>query len=124
MSALITINFAGGSATSPGVEVVLTDCQVAPGANSGVTVAMASALTNITVVAAQIVISTAVGGQFNGSIAIPISWDSGQTPSVTLNNLHNSAGSPAMVTWPTKAGPETQILSPGDPMSLSGIVSS
>lgn len=124
MSALITINFAGGSATSPGVEVMLTDCQVAPGVNSGVVVAMASALTNITVVGAQIVISTAVGGQLNGSVAIQISWSSGQTPSVTLNNLRNNAGSPAMVTWPTKGGPQTQILSPGDPISLSGIVSS
>jgi hypothetical protein len=122
MSALITINFAGGTATSPGVEVVLTDCQVAPGVNSGVTVAMASALTNISVVGGQIVISTAVGGQFNGSVAIQISWGSGKTPSVTLNNLHNSASSPATVSWPTAIGPQTQILAPGDPISLSGIV--
>ena len=121
MSALVTINFAGGSATSPGVEVVLTDCEVAPGANAGVTVAMASALTNISIASAQIVISTAVGGQFNGSVAIQISWDSGRMPSVTLNNLHNDAG-PAMVTWPTAIGPQTQILVSGFPMSLSGIV--
>jgi hypothetical protein len=122
MSALITINFAGGSATSPGVEIVLTDCEVAPGANAGVTVAMASALTNIAIVGAQVLISTAVGGQFTGSVAIQISWNSGRTPSVTLNNLHNSVSSPAMVTWPTALGPQTQILGPGDPISLSGII--
>lgn len=121
MSALVTINFAGGSATSPGVEVVLTDCEVALGANAGVTVAMASALTNIAIVSGQVVISTAVGGQFNGSVAIQISWGSGRTPSVTLNNLHGGS-SPAMVTWPTAVGPQTQILGLGGPISLSGIV--
>ncbi len=122
MSASVMINFAGGSATSPGVEVVLSDCEVALGANAGVTVAMASALTNITITGAQIVISTAVGGQFNGSIAIQISWGSGRTPSLTLNNLQHGAGSPATVTWPTAIGPQTQILGLGFPISLAGIL--
>ena len=121
MSALVTINFAGGSATAPGVELVLTDCEVALGASAGVAVAMASALTNITIVSGRVVISTAVGGQFNGSIAIQISWGSGRTPSLTLNNLQNGTGGPPMVTWPTAVGPQTQILGSGFPRALSGI---
>lgn len=121
MSASVMVNFAGGSATSPDVELVLTDCELTLGANAGVTVAMASALTNITITGTQIAISTAVGGQFNGSVAIQVSWGSGRTPSLTLNNLHG-AGSPATVTWPTSIGPQTQILGPGFPMSLVGIV--
>lgn len=121
MSASVMINFAGGSATSPGVEMVLSDGEIVLGANAGVTVAMASALTNITITGTQIVISTAVGGQFNGSVAIQVSWDSGRTPSLTLNNLQYGT-SPATVTWPTAGGPQTQILGPGFPISLSGIV--
>ncbi|MGK6355771.1 hypothetical protein ACMGDH_11180 [Sphingomonas sp. DT-207] len=123
MSALITINFADGTATSTGVEVVLANCEVAPGPDYGVSVAMASALTNITVLSTQVIVSTATGAMFNGSLAIQISWGSGQ-PTVTLNNLRNGASSPALVTWPTAQGPQTQILSPGDAMPLSGIVNS
>jgi hypothetical protein len=124
MSASITINFAGGTATSTGVEVALANCQVAPGSEYGVSVAMASALTNITVLSNQVTISTATDALFNGSLSIQISWGSGPEPGVTLNNLHNNTSSPAMVTWPTKDGPQTQILSPGDPITLSGIVNS
>ncbi|MGH6616991.1 hypothetical protein [Sphingomonas sp.] len=124
MTALITINFANGTAASNGVDVLLTNCQVAPGADYGVVVAMASALTNISVFNSQVVISTATSALFNGSLTIQISWKSGAEPSVTLNNLHNSGGSPATVSWPTESGPQTQILSPGDPQTLSGIVNS
>lgn len=122
MSALVTINFAGGSATSPGVEVLLADCAVAPGADAGVTVAMASALTNIAITSAQIVIATAVGAQFNGSVAIQIAWHSGQTPRLTLNNLQIGTDGPATVTWPTPVGPQTQLLVSGNPLLLSDIV--
>lgn len=122
MSAIVTINFAGGSATSPGVEVVLTDCEIAPGTNAGVTVAMASALTNIAITSSQIMISTAVGSQFSGSVAIQISWDSGRMPVLTLSNLQTSTKGPATVTWPTAAGLQTQILVSGDPLSLPGII--
>lgn len=123
MSALITINFAGGAATSTSVDVVLSNCTVATSMDAGVSVAMASALTNITVVSGQVTIATATGAQFNGSIVIAIDWSSGPAPAVTLNNLNN-ATRPATVTWPTEAGPETQILTPGDPMMLAGIVNS
>lgn len=124
MSALITINFAGGTAASNNVFVILTNCAVAPGAQSGVVVAMASGLTNISIFAGQVGIATATGGKFDGSVAIEISWSAGSQPIVTLNNLQNSTTNPATVTWPTAGGPETQILSPGDPMVLTGIVDS
>lgn len=124
MNASITINLAGGTATSNNVFVELANSAVAPGSSDGVVVAMASALTNVSVFSAEITVATASGAQFSGSIAIPISWTSSETPTVTLNNLLNPTGSPATVTWPTENGPEVQILSPGDPLVLSGIVSS
>jgi hypothetical protein len=124
MSATITVNFAGGTATNPGVDVVLGSCAVAPSMQNGVSVAMASALTNISVTSGQVAIATAVGAQFNGSARLTISWTQGAQPTVTLNNLKNDSGSPALVTWPTSSGPQTQILSPGDPMALAGIVNS
>jgi len=122
MSALIKIDFAGGTAASNNVFVALTNCTVAPSAQNGVVVAMASALTNISVLSGQVMIATATGAQFNGSVAIAISWVAKDQPTVTLNNLQNGVNNPATVTWPTSGGQETQILSPGDPMVLTGIV--
>ncbi|HXC55140.1 MAG TPA: hypothetical protein VNU97_07590 [Rhizomicrobium sp.] len=123
MTASITINFANGVAASNTVDVMLTNCTVSAGLNSGVTVAMASALTNVTVTSTQVAVATALNAQFNGSVTIAIGWTSGQQPEVTLNNLLNNSG-PATVTWPTASGPQTQILTPGDPMALAGIVDS
>ncbi|OWJ63607.1 hypothetical protein [Inquilinus limosus] len=122
MSALIRIDFAGGTATSGNVSVVLTDCTVAPSAQNGVVVAMASALTNISVLSDQVTIATTTGAQFNGSVAIAISWVEGGQPSVALDNLQIGGGNPATVTWSTSGGPETQILASGDPLALVGIV--
>jgi hypothetical protein len=123
MNATITINFANATATGNNVSLALNGCSVSPGANAGVSVAMASALTNINILAGQVEIATAFNAQFNGSMSIAIGWQDGQQPEVTLNNLENSK-SPATVTWPTESGPETQILSPGDPMILTGIAGS
>jgi hypothetical protein len=122
MSADISINFAGATAKSNSVGVVLAGCTVSPSADGGVTVAMASALTNITIVSNLVTIATALNAQFSGSLAMAIGWTSEQQPSVTLNNLQNPTDSPATVTWPTASAPQIQILTPGNPMPLTGIV--
>ncbi|HEY4940852.1 MAG TPA: hypothetical protein VII56_05445 [Rhizomicrobium sp.] len=124
MSANVTINFASGSATSSTVEVMLSGCTISPSAVAGASVSMASALTNISVFAGQVMIATAYNAQFNGSLTMAIGWTSGQQPSVTLNNISNPSNSPATVMWPTANGPQIQILSPGNPLTLNGIVSS
>jgi hypothetical protein len=122
MSASISINFANAIAVSNSVTIVFQDATVSPGLQNGVAVAMASALTNVTVLSGEVMFATATSAQFNGSIAIAIAWTDGHTPTVTLNNLQNSGSNHAMVTWPTSAGPQTQILTPGDPMPLTGII--
>lgn len=122
MSANITINFADGTATSSVVSIALSDCSISPGAESGVSVAMASALTNVTATAAEVAIATALDAKFSGSAQIAIGWAGGQVPAVTLNNLRNDT-TPATVTWPTASGPQAQILTPGDSVQLAGIVS-
>ena len=123
MSAQITINFGGGTATSSRVAIVQTDATISPNPQTGVSVAMASALTNITVLSNQVAIATALNAAFDGSLTLSIAWSSGD-PAVTLDNLQSSANSPATATWPTAAGPQTQILTPGNPLTLSGLVSS
>ena len=124
MSAVIVINFAGGTATGNTVVVALSGCTVSPSLNAGATVAMASALTNVTVLSSQVEIATGLHAQFNGSLSLSIAWASGAVPAITLNNLASADGNPATVMWPTATGQQTQILSPGNPTTLSGIVSS
>jgi hypothetical protein len=103
---------------------MLANCAIAPGPAKGVVLAMVSALANISVFRNQVTVATAVGAQFNGSIAIAVDWISAETPAVTLNNLQNGANSPATVIWPTSTGSEIQIFNPGDPMVLAGIINS
>ena len=124
MSAVIVINFAGGTATGNSIIVALSNCTVSPGPNAGVTVAMASALTNVTVLSSQVEIATGLDAQFNGSLSLSIAWASGAVPAITLNNLASADSNPATVMWPTATGRQTQILSPGNPTTLTGIVSS
>jgi hypothetical protein len=121
--ATITINFAKGAATVNEVVVSLTNSSVSLSQDYGASVAMASAMTNITVLANQVTFATAYNAQFNGTMQMQITWTTGQEPAVTLDNLQNAPGSAATVTWPTATQPVTQYLSPGVAMPLTGIFS-
>jgi hypothetical protein len=78
-------------------------------------------ITNISILGGGLSIATALGGMFDGSLTLALQW-TGQDPALTLDNLAPTHGSPATITWPTATRPETQILTPGTPMVLSGIV--
>ena len=117
MDAQVTINFAGGIASTNLVQVVLGQAVLALQSVRGA-LANIVGFTNMTVYPAQIVFATPNGGAFDGAL----SW-SGEDPTLTLDNLVQAPhGAPATVTWPVAGGTETQILTPGNPLTLSGIV--
>jgi hypothetical protein len=118
---LVTIDFAGGVAATSLVQIILGQAVIAPSVNQGVTTGIGS-FTNLSVWADQVAFATPVGGVFDGTLSLALGLES-EDPTVTLNNLVPSAkGEPATITWPTASGPQVQILMPGNPMTLSGIV--
>jgi len=112
VDAQVTINFAGGVASTNLVQVILGQAGLALESGRGAPAAVVG-LTNTTVHR---------GGAFVGTLALTLSW-SGEDPTVTLDNLVPAAhGGPATVSWPTATGLETQVLTPGNALTLSGIV--
>ncbi|MDF2385708.1 hypothetical protein JMG10_29855 [Nostoc ellipsosporum NOK] len=121
MDAQVTINFAGGVASTNLVQVILGQAVLALESVRGA-LADVMGFTNMTVHPAQVTFATPSGGAFVGTLALTLSWN-GEDPTVTLDNLVPSAhGGPATITWPTANGPETQILTTGNALTLSGIV--
>lgn len=122
MEASITINFAGGTAATNLVQILVAGGTIALDPRSGVTLAVPG-VTNIAVGPGSVGISGPVGGRFSGTLMLLLGWSSG-VPSVTLDNLVPTAGNPATITWPTASGLQVQILTPGDPMPLTGLIGS
>lgn len=58
------------------------------------------------------------GSALNFTVTIPIELQSAEAPTVEVNNLTGNI----TATWPTADGPQTQVLAPGDPTTLSGLV--
>lgn len=124
MNAAVTINFAGGTASTCLVQIFVEHAGVALELNQGVAAGIGSAFTNISIAPGAVWFATATGGAFGGTLTLVLQW-SGQDPAILLNNLVPSPhGSPATITWPTAGGQETQVLTPGTPLTLSGIAGS
>jgi hypothetical protein len=124
VNAAVTINFAGGTASTDLVQVLVEHAQVALGLNEGVATGIDFAFTNISICPGAVSFATAAGGTFDGTLTLALQW-SGQNPAIMLNNLVPAPhGNPATITWPTTQGQETQILTPGTPLTLSGITGS
>lgn len=121
MQAEITLAFNGATAASSPVFVALDGATLAVSVVQGVTVAMTSGFTNVAVTASQLSFATMPKAQFGGTLQLQISWNAGTLPAVTLANVLPSSNPPT-VSWPTASGPQHQVLSSGDPMSLSGII--
>jgi hypothetical protein len=119
MSAVITFNFAGGSATAERVVIFVQQGQFVLLGNSGFITTLNSAPTSILVVSAQIVIGTEIGKELQGTIAVAIDWSPQNAPVVILANMSN-----ASVTWPTASGPQYMTLVSGEALQLNGIVAS
>ena len=124
MNAAVTITFAGGTASTNLVQLLVEHAEIALETNDGVATAMDFAFTNISIAPGAVSLATPTGGTFDGTLALVLQW-SGQDPAIILNNLVPAPhGDPATITWPTATGQETQILTPGTPLTLSGIAGS
>jgi hypothetical protein len=121
VNAAVTINLAGGAASTDLVQILVERAEFALELNEGVATGIGCAFTNISICRGAVSFATAAGGVFDGTLILALQW-SGEDPVVMLNNLVPVPhGNPATITWPTVHGQETQILTPGTPLTLSGI---
>lgn len=119
MESTVTINFAGGTASTQLVQIFVQGAEIGLGITAGVT--LTAPLTNLSIQPGVVAIASPIGGRYDGRIALLLQW-SGNDPTVALNNLVPAGGGPATVSWPTATGPETQALTPGTPITLNGLV--
>lgn len=121
MEAAVTIDLAGGVASASLVRILVQGAAVALGPDEGVTGNIAGGITNISILSGGLSIATAPSAAFGGTVTLALQW-TGPAPAVTLDNLAPAPhGEPATIRWPTASGQETQILTPGTPLTLSGI---
>jgi hypothetical protein len=120
MEATVTIDLGGGAASTNLVQLLVQHAAFALAPNQGVACDIASGVTNVSISPGAISIATASGATFSGTLTLLLQW-TGQDPAVILNNLVPTHGNPATIAWPAASGPETQILTPGTPLTLSGI---
>lgn len=121
MNAPVMIDFAGGAAATSPVQLRPIGGSFVLQANQRTAAAVAG-FTSIAMLPGGVSFACAVGGIFDGTLAMVLEW-SGQDPQIVLDNLVPAAhGGPATISWPTATGQETQILSPGNPLTLTGII--
>lgn len=120
MNAQVTITFAGGVASTNLVQIFLTGASLGLLANAGQSTMFP--LPNLVLGAGHVSISTMQGGVFTGRIELLLAGSAQSMPVVTLNNLvPGPQGEPTTIRWPTQQGLQTQVLTPGDPLTLNGI---
>lgn len=121
MNATITVNFAGGAATTSEIELTVTGASIAVTQTGGLSLNGMS-VPAIAIEPGAVTFACMPGASFPGRLALPLAL-SGPAPAITLNNLAQ-AHNPATVSWPTAYSLQTQILTPGDPLVLTGIIGS
>lgn len=122
MYALVTIDFAGGVAMNNLVQIQVGEALIALEASRGVSTTVV-AFPNLSVSGEEVGVATVSGGVFEGTLALVLSCDGQTDPVVTLKNLvPGPGGNPTTITWPCATMPQTQVLMPDNPLTLSGIV--
>lgn len=121
MAATITIAFNGATATTTFVAVAIGQATMGIAVSQGIAATLSAGVTNISVTPVRVAIATAPGGVFKGDLSVLLDWESGQTPTVTLDNVAPGSA-PPVVSWPTASGLEEQVLMSGNPLMLAGIV--
>src|SRR4026209_163783 len=100
MSAQVTIDIAGGSATGERVSILVTQGSILLDMESGLDVNLSSGFANMSATSGEVAFATSAGAKFGRTLAFVIEWQAQQIPAVTLNNLSIAQNAPAKVTWP------------------------
>lgn len=116
----VVISLTGATATTSSVTVNLMNNtgNYTLASNQGIVVAGSFSFSTLSVTTHSVKFGVAPQSSFEGSISLDVvPTPSTNTPVIEINNITVDT---ATVTYPTEDGPVTQVLTPGQPMPLTG----
>lgn len=120
MSVVVTLT--GATATTNSVKIALVENSAHYGlaAAQGVQINGTFAFNTLSITQNAVQFGVSPGASFTGAVTLNVipNAPSG-APSILVSNLDVDS---ATVTYPTNDGPETQMLTPGQELTLSGFV--
>ena len=118
----VTVTFTGATATTNSVKIALVEnsAHYVLAASQGVSVNGTFTFTSLSITQNAVQFGVTPSATFNGTIVLDVAPNQpGGLPSILVSNLNVDT---ATVTYPTNEGPETQVLTPGQELTLSGFV--
>uniref|UniRef100_B0T4K3 Uncharacterized protein n=1 Tax=Caulobacter sp. (strain K31) TaxID=366602 RepID=B0T4K3_CAUSK len=118
----VVVTFTGAVATTNSVKVGLVEnsAHYTLASSQGVAVNGTFTFNTLSVTQNAVLFGVAAGATFTGTITLDVTPNQPNgTPVILVSNLTVDS---ATVTYPTNDGPETQVLTPGQELTLSGFV--
>ncbi len=118
----VVVTFTGAVATTNSVKIGLVDnsAHYTLAASQGVAVNGAFTFSSLSITQNAVLFGVGAGATFTGTVTLDVTPNQPNgTPVLLVSNLTVDSAS---VTYPTNDGPETQVLSPGQELTLSGFV--
>lgn len=118
----VVVTFTGAVATTTSVKVGLVDnsAHYTLAASQGVAVSGTFTFNSLSITQNAVQFGVGAGATFTGTITLDVTPNQPNgTPVILVSNLTVDS---ATVTYPTNDGPETQVLTPGQELTLAGFV--
>lgn len=118
----VVVTFTGAVATTNSVKVGLVEnsAHYTLASSQGVAVNGTFTFNTLSITQNAVLFGVAAGATFTGTVTLDVTPNQPNgTPVILVSNLTVDS---ATVTYPTNDGPETQVLTPGQELTLSGFV--
>jgi len=118
----VVVTFTGATATTNSVKIGLVEnsAHYTLASSQGVSVNGTFTFNTLSITQNAVVFGVSPGAAFTGTLTLDVVPNAANVPpSLLVSNLNVDS---ATVTYPTNDGPETQVLTPGQELTLSGFV--
>jgi hypothetical protein len=117
-AANIVFTFSSAEPTSNSIQMRLLGSNFSIGRYTGLSFSISTPISSFEATSTTLYMGLFSGTTFTGTVTDLIQFQPGASPAVEVTNFTGTVS----VSWPTNDGPETQILTPGEPLALSGVV--
>lgn len=113
----VTINYQNATLTATTSSIMVSNGTIGLSVSDALSLSGTISFSSLYITSGAVSFNVESGAIFNAAVNIPVSAG-GSDPLLEVTNFAGSV----FVTWPTSGGLQTQTLSPGDPLTLSGYV--
>lgn len=114
----ITINYQNVTLTSSSAQISVSQGSFGLETSGGLSISGTAGFDALYVTSSVVNFASQSGAMFNAAVSVMVAANSGSDPVITATNFSGNV----TVSWPTSNGPQIQMLSPGNPITLSGFV--